>query len=366
MKRLELLDYGRFIAALCVVSFHYLFNGIQNGKVSSITHIPAVIDIVKYGYLGVEFFFMISGYVIFFSANHKSAGDFLTSRAVRLFPAFWVAVFFTSAVAFFLGGSLMSVSVPQVVTNLTMFPNFFGYGFVDGVYWTLQYEWKFYFAVFAVLALGLQERLRLIFILWPICMLFAKITDLTALPYMGTYYCYFAAGCLFAMLKEQKSWPALGSLLLCAYLCISFTLEKAVQLETTKGVDYSLIIIAAVVASFFALFAFINTTLGASLKLPGSRLAGGLTYPVYLIHAHFGYMVLNHFATEQNKILVYLFCLASVLSIACLIHIFAEKKPAAYWHTLFARTLGAAGNAVQIRASAAAGSLYRYALDKIR
>jgi len=366
MKRLELLDYGRFIAALCVVSFHYLFNGIANGKVFSIAHIPALIDVAKYGYLGVEFFFMISGYVIFFSANHKSAGDFLTSRAVRLFPAFWVAVLFTSAVAFFLGGSTMSVSIPQVVTNLTMFPTLFGYNFVDEVYWTLQYEWKFYFAVFAALALGLQDRLRLIFMLWPIGMLFAKITGLTALPYMGSYYCYFAAGCLFAMLKEQKSWPALGSLLLCGYLCLSFTLDNAVQLESSKNLDYSIAIITAVIVSFFALFAFINTTAGGSLKLPGSRLAGGLTYPVYLIHAHFGYMVLNRFATEQNKILVYLLCLASVLCIACLIHIFAEKKPASYWNNVFSRTLGAAGNAVQIRASAAAGNLYRYALDKIR
>jgi peptidoglycan/LPS O-acetylase OafA/YrhL len=168
------------------------------------------------------------------------------------------------------------------------------------------------------------------------------------------------------MLKEQKSWPTMGSLLLCGYLCISFTLEKALVLETTKNVDYSLTVIATVIVSFFALFTFINSVRGASLKLPGSRLAGGLTYPVYLIHAHFGYMVLNHFATEQNKILVYLLCLASVLATAYLIHIFAEKKPASYWEHLFSRTLGTAGNAVQIRASAAAGSLYRYALAKIR
>jgi len=366
MKRLELLDYGRFIAALCVVGYHYLFNGINNGKVTSITHSADVIDIAKYGYLGVEFFFMISGYVIFFSANRKSAGDFLTSRAVRLFPAFWVAVLFTSVIAFFIGGPMMSVSIPQIITNLTMFPNMFGYGFVDGVYWTLQYEWKFYFAVFAALALGLQQKLRLIFMLWPACMLLAKITGLTALPYMGGYYCYFAAGCLLAILKEQRSAPALGSLLLCLYLCVSFTLEKAILLEATKGVDYSLFIIAAVIISFFALFTFINSTAAAAIKLPGSRLAGGLTYPVYLIHAHFGYMALNHFANDHNKILIYSLCLVITLIVAYLIHIFAEKKTALFWEDLFSRTLGSAGDMVQLKASAAADNLYRYALDKFR
>ncbi|MBB1075267.1 acyltransferase [Rhodoferax sp. 4810] len=88
MKRLELLDYGRFSATLAVMFFHYFFNGIQNGKISSFEHIPWVIDFAKYGYLGVEFFFMISGYVIFFSSKEKTAGEFGAARVLRLFPAF--------------------------------------------------------------------------------------------------------------------------------------------------------------------------------------------------------------------------------------------------------------------------------------
>ena len=56
MKRLALLDYGRFFAVIIVVLFHYTFNGIANGKISSISHIPSVIAFTKYGYLGVELF----------------------------------------------------------------------------------------------------------------------------------------------------------------------------------------------------------------------------------------------------------------------------------------------------------------------
>ena len=56
MKRLELLDFTRFIAVIMVVLFHYTFNGIVNGKIGSISHSPWLIEITKYGYLGVELF----------------------------------------------------------------------------------------------------------------------------------------------------------------------------------------------------------------------------------------------------------------------------------------------------------------------
>nr|WP_275554988.1 acyltransferase family protein [Mixta sp. Marseille-Q2659] len=71
-NRVELIDYLRLIAALGVILFHYTFNGIDNGKISSISQIPALTQFTKFGYLGVELFFMISGYVIFFSAKKKA------------------------------------------------------------------------------------------------------------------------------------------------------------------------------------------------------------------------------------------------------------------------------------------------------
>ncbi len=366
MKRLELLDYSRFIAALCVISFHYFFNGITNGKISSITHIPQLVDIVKYGYLGVEFFFMISGYVIFFSANKKSAGDFLSARAIRLFPAFWFAVIFTSIAAQFMGEPLMSVSLGQFITNFTMFPNLFGFGFVDGAYWTLQYEWKFYFAVFFILAIGLQDRLKTIFLLWPLVILAAKVAGLSGLPFLGSYYCYFAAGCLFAIYKDQKELIVLIPLAVCLYLCASFSIEKAYLMEASKRVIYSGEIITTIIIMFFALFTFINSNFGSNLKLPGSKLAGSLTYPVYLIHAHFGYMLISTFATEQNKLTVYFASIVIVLALAYLIHLIAEKRMANFWHQIFQRSVGVAGNFLHNHATALTGSIYRNTIAKNR
>jgi peptidoglycan/LPS O-acetylase OafA/YrhL len=153
-RRLELLDCVRFFAVLMVMAFHYTFNGIVNGKINSIRQVDWLVDVTKYGYLGVELFFLISGYVIFFSAQSGSSSKFAVSRAIRLYPAYWFAVLFTSLFSYYWGGELMAVTPTMVVINLTMLQSFLNISDVDGVYWTLGYEVKFYAAVFFLLLIG--------------------------------------------------------------------------------------------------------------------------------------------------------------------------------------------------------------------
>ncbi len=151
MRRLELLDAARFLAAVSVMLFHYTFNGVRNGKISSISAFDQLADVTKYGYLGVEFFFIVSGFVIAFSYKGRTAGQFLTSRVVRIFPIFWAGVLFTTLVSLRFGVNGMAVTLPQVLANFTLVPQVFGYGFVDGVYWTLVYECFFYAIIFGLM-----------------------------------------------------------------------------------------------------------------------------------------------------------------------------------------------------------------------
>ncbi len=340
MKRLALLDYGRFFAALTVIAFHYTFNGIANGKVTSIDHIPPLIEVTKYGYLGVELFFMISGYVIFFSAKNRSAADFAVSRAVRLYPAYWFAILFTSFFALRWGGDLMAVSPGQIFINFTMVQSYLGVAHVDGVYWTLIYELTFYLAVFGMLFLGLQRHLNSIFIYWPVLFCIALLVNLQSVPYLGSYYYYFAAGALFAVLANRFQWRAVISLLVTFALCINFSVDKAVYLSEAKGTEYSPVVIGSIITFIFVLFVWQNTKRGRELNLPMSRMAGALTYPVYLIHAHFGYMILNSYATEENKLMVYALTLSAVLVIAFGMHYVIETRLHFAWKKIFESTLG--------------------------
>ena len=239
LNRLCLLDYGRFIAALSVLLLHYTFGGITNGKVITIEYIPWIIDVAKYGYLGVEFFFMISGYVIFFSAKNRSASQFIVSRAIRLYPSFWFAVIFTSFFAYFWGTGDMRVYPSQIIVNFTMMPRLFGHGFVDGVYWTLVYELTFYLGVFALILFGAQKKLETCFLVWPLIFVVASLTNLSELPYLGGYFYYFSAGSLFAVLSKNKTVYTYGAILITLFFCIYFSASKAQHLSESNGIEYS-------------------------------------------------------------------------------------------------------------------------------
>jgi len=45
-----------------------------------------------HGYLGVNLFFMISGFVILWTARDRTPSGFVLSRITRLYPEFWIGV----------------------------------------------------------------------------------------------------------------------------------------------------------------------------------------------------------------------------------------------------------------------------------
>lgn len=332
MKRINLLDLGRFIASLIVLLYHYFQNGINHGKVNSIGFTEPISSIVKYGYIGVPFFFMISGYVIYYSAFNKSAYDFLVSRMKRLYPSYWTAIIFTSVVAYFLGaGTEMAVTLKQILANFTMIQRFLGVENVDGVYWTLLYELKFYILVFLILFFSNEKVLLTFFKIWPALILLSFITGQFKFLF-DHQFSYFSFGLLIAMYNINKSRTVVLPLLLSVGLSV-----YAINLRSESVTDY--IVYSSMVITFMAFFYSLMFDSISNIKVKNSYILGALTYPMYLIHAHFGYMVLNRYATESNKLFVYAFLFASVIVLSYLIHHYIEVKMKNVWHSLFSKAL---------------------------
>lgn len=116
------------------------------------------------GRLGVDLFFLISGYLITASlVRHRSTRGFLWSRAVRIYPAF-----VPLHLLFFIAGPLIGYGwmadlsglsyVLHFVSNLLFLPGVFNLPIAQIVAWSLSYEFAFYLLAGAARQCAVQER----------------------------------------------------------------------------------------------------------------------------------------------------------------------------------------------------------------
>ncbi|MEN8261694.1 MAG: hypothetical protein ABFS02_14205 [Pseudomonadota bacterium] len=79
----------------------------------------------------------------------------------------------------------------------------------------------------------------------------------------------------------------------------------------------------------------------AAIKLPYASLLGGLTYPLYLIHARFGYLVMSRYGEDSNKWLVVVLLIITVL-IVSFIMLDIDKMLNKFWTGTLDSSLGEA------------------------
>ncbi|MCJ2180018.1 acyltransferase family protein [Novosphingobium album (ex Hu et al. 2023)] len=152
-REVSSLDVMRLIAAQAVMFYHLVFlswaeaegsHGIR-AVVGDPVAFPQAIGWASVGWVGVQIFFVISGFVILMSAQNKSASDFLIGRVTRIAPGLW---FFTALSAVIvlacdvLPPGDLSVRFLRSVVLFPVGP------WVDGAVWTLVAEAVFYAAVF--------------------------------------------------------------------------------------------------------------------------------------------------------------------------------------------------------------------------
>jgi hypothetical protein len=166
--RFRTIDGLRGIAAATVVLYH--FN--ETIARTSPHWLPGWANaIASRGGLGVDIFFVISGFVVAFSVRDgdyspKYLGLFALRRSIRLDPPYWVMIALEIALiafsnALFPGLAGTIPSLPKVLTHLVYAQNILGYGDIVPVFWTLCFEIQFYVTFVGLLVLGHQLRPRL-------------------------------------------------------------------------------------------------------------------------------------------------------------------------------------------------------------
>jgi hypothetical protein len=235
--RLAALDGLRLVAALAVAGFHYTTAWRLDGHNLPQYFLPHAVHFFVYGFLGVELFFLISGFVICMSSWGRTLGDFFTSRVSRLYPAYWVAVLISSAVAICwpvkgaaLGDRPGGV---QILVNLTMLQQPLGVSGVDGVYWTLFTELRFYLLMALLLRKGLTYRKTVVFCcVWmTLSVLGPSLFNVQINTLLITDYSpYFIAGIAMYLMRRFGATPLLFGIAGLAWLVSLSRVEDRVHL----------------------------------------------------------------------------------------------------------------------------------------
>lgn len=276
-KRLAALDGLRGIAALAVACFHYFYH---YGEIYQ-RKLPSA-DWAQLGYYGVHLFFMVSGFVIFWSlSRYPQASRFIWSRFSRLFPTYWAAVTITFIATLILGPGDRHVSSLELLTNYTMLQGFLGVAHVDGVYWTLTLELSFYFWMLTLLQFQQLSRIELWLLGWiavsialQLSGLAEKIPMRVKFVFLWDYISFFALGISIFRIKagtNNKLTPWVIALGLVSAFC-AYPLAVALFVCGLVGIFYLAV----------------SGRLGFLASAPLTFL-GSISYAFYLVHQNIGY-----------------------------------------------------------------------------
>lgn len=329
-QRVNEIDLLRFIAALAVVFFHYAFRGYVADDLSLLPY-PLLASWAKYGYLGVELFFMISGFVILMTATHSNVQHFIISRATRLYPAFWIACTFTFLTTLWLGAPRFTTSFSEYVGNLSLLGEFLGITAMDGSYWSLFIELRFYLLVFLLLLIGKLKYAQMLLVAWLTVSFFLEIRPISSLRYIfiTDYAAFFIAGATSFLIWSESLSLHTGLLLLSAWALSEYeTLHLLPSMEEHYKTSFNRFTIIGIITGFFiVVFLIAQRWTGCFTNTHWLRL-GALTYPLYLIHQNIGYIIFNKLYASINSHLLFWGTIALMLLVAYGMHVLLEKKMA--------------------------------------
>ncbi len=339
------LDLLRFAAAGLVVADHFSLYAWSypsaTGPKADVAF-PALAPMAAIGSIGVEIFFLISGFVIAASAVGSTPVDFALRRAIRVFPALWVS----GLVA---GAALLTTGVPlaQVIGDYARYAVLSPVGpYIDGVVWTLVVEAAFYAMIFAVLwhggldAFGRAAKiLGLLSIAYLLLVAAAEaFAGTSALAAHGAallgrfpfkilllrHGVLFAVGILIWHAFEYGPTPR-GRLWLALFLLFS-SFEICLDRPGLTACVVRLALWWGSLGLLLASVAFSGWIKRFPAQVPLCRSLGRLSYPVYLNHYTLGLVAVARLATlGWSRTTVLVAALLIVLLTSYLVMAFPER-----------------------------------------
>lgn len=308
--RIEILDGMRVLAILMVMLFHYYVA--FGARYYQYELKPP--QLFNEGYLGVQLFFVISGFVITLTLTKcRSFVEFIKKRFLRLIPAMLICSLLTFAILAFIDSNKLfpgSGSFANLlISNTFIIPSFpntiFGtkLAYMDGAYWSLACELQFYFlaglfyffspkyflrnyACFAILSAICYAVLNANMgadLLSPLIgpTVLQKLRSLSTDFMVFHHHLWFLMGIVINKLYFQKDNQPLRWLLFAVFGL------QIVLLNSLYPVVFTLLVLL-----LFLLFLYKPQLLAFLANKVLVRI-GIASYSIYLIHQHVGVVIIN-------------------------------------------------------------------------
>ncbi|HET7886759.1 MAG TPA: acyltransferase [Bradyrhizobium sp.] len=279
--RLPALDSLRAIAALAVLLFHY-----TSGYERVVGPHTGPVPNVEWGHLGVELFFVISGFVIAWTLERSSSlTDFTWGRLARLYPAYLAGAMITGIVVFGIGFNPSQIQTRDIAWNAIIgLPQLVKANNLDASYWTLGVEVSFYIMAAAATYALPKLRFEIFCLVW----LAVSLAVRGFLPghvrfqllLVSNYSPLFVAGAMLFALSPAMRPDRLTVATFAAAIVVAFVGIEPHWLRPTSG---------AGVCVFVGLVFLTATGRLAILNFRPLVIIGQASYSLYLIHQVVGY-----------------------------------------------------------------------------
>jgi peptidoglycan/LPS O-acetylase OafA/YrhL len=254
---------------------------------------------VRFGFFGVDIFFVISGFIMFYTnrSMERDAANFFAGRLLRIVPLYWLATIILVLI-FLIGfhpNGLHYLDLPIFVRSMFFVPSEFPDGRRDLVLslgWTLMYELYFYIIFASTLLMRSLEKSLIAITVVFVAGIFIKAA-FGPFPYLIEYYLStilleFVFGALIAIAYIRWSpgyfnWlmPLAVGLVL-AGLGLALLASKVTDAAAGRGGLRFLFF--GVPASLIVAGSLIFEKSGWILKNRFALLLGAASYSLYLFH----------------------------------------------------------------------------------
>ncbi len=294
------LQAGRALAAMAVLAFHLsvMFHEPRVGMP------PILRDYTSHGWLGVNFFFVLSGFIILLAHRRdirrpERAGNYVLKRFIRLYPIYWLVTIVALAGTLAVGGVKSFPTHPLDFASTLSLIHFNDFRAPIGPAWTLYHEVLFY-AFFLCVIVHLRVGIGLMGA-WLAIILGVNFFGATGDSlFWSTFVApnninFFLGIAAFGIMQKAPSRSIGGWILVAGLIAIPVTYGWERTLMLAPGVMAPPFIQIAYSTAFMLIVAGAAAMEkhGMVLTLPFLSLIGDASYILYLAHESVASMMLK-------------------------------------------------------------------------